>query len=141
MRTRTVLHIDDDPNDAYFLQQALGVSGTKVRVQSAESAAQAVDYLAGHGPYADRSKFPLPDLILLDIKMPAMDGFEFLAWLRRQDEYKALPVFMLSASDAPRDIARAKELGANGYLVKYIGFMGVADAVAKALAPLDFEAT
>jgi two-component system response regulator len=72
-------------------------------------------------------------LILLDIKMPVMSGFEFLAWLRQQDRFRELPVLMLSSSDDPRDMARAKELGANGYLVKFVGFIGVANAITETL--------
>lgn len=79
-------------------------------------------YLEGKGEYADRTKYPLPDVILLDLKMPRISGFEFLEWLRRKapGELHLIPVVVLSSSDDPQDVKRAYELGVNSYMVKPI---------------------
>src|SRR5207244_2818726 len=81
---------------------------------------QALDYLRGEGQFADRSSHPHPppDLLLLDLKMPRMDGFQVLDWLRRQPVLKRLPVVVFSSSPLDHDINRAYDLGASSFLVK-----------------------
>jgi CheY-like chemotaxis protein len=77
-----------------------------------------VAYLSGTGIYQDRTQFPLPTVMLLDLNMPRMDGFEVLAWLQARPAFKRLMVIVLSASHQPADVAQAYDLGAKGYLVK-----------------------
>ena len=79
---------------------------------------EAIDYLQGGAKYADREAHPLPDLLLLDLKMPKLNGFDVLSWLRRQPGLKRLLVTVLTSSDQPKDINRAYDLGANSYLLK-----------------------
>jgi two-component system response regulator len=79
---------------------------------------QAIDYLGAQPPYTDRQKHPLPCLLLLDIKMRLLDGFEVLVWLQTRPEFRHIPAVMLSASAASNDRARAQELGAVEYCVK-----------------------
>lgn len=79
---------------------------------------EAMAYLRGEGEYADRERFPLPDVLLLDLNMPRMNGFETLAALRAEERWGLLPVYVLSASNLPADILRAHKLGANGYVLK-----------------------
>jgi CheY-like chemotaxis protein len=71
--------------------------------------------------YGDREKYPLPDLMLLDLKMPRKTGFDVLAWARSQVKFKSLPILVFTASNQEGDIRRAYELGANSYLVKPVG--------------------
>lgn len=75
-------------------------------------------YLTGHGIYADRAAYPLPDLILLDLVMPKMSGAEVLQWIREQPELKKTAVLIFTSSEKPEDVQSSTRLGANGYLVK-----------------------
>lgn len=79
---------------------------------------EAVDYLSGNGPYADRFAHPLPALVVLDLKMPRMSGFDVLAWLATKPEFRSLPAVVLSSSADESDIKRARQLGAREYFVK-----------------------
>ena len=114
----TILVIEDDPNDLFFLKRAFSNIQTNCVMQAVGDGAEAIDYLRGVDDYADRDRFPLPALILMDLKMPRVDGFEFLAWLRREQELKMIPVVVLSSSNLLHDIRRAYELGANSFVVK-----------------------
>jgi DNA-binding response OmpR family regulator len=84
---------------------------------------EAIAYLNGETPYEDRSRYPLPDLVLLDIKMPGTDGFEVLRWIRAHWEFRELCVVMLTSSDEIRDVNQAYKLGANSFLVKPLDFV------------------
>ena len=75
-------------------------------------------YLIGHGIYADRAAYPLPDLVLLDLVMPKMNGLEVLKWIRDQTELKKTAVLIFTSSERPEDVRDATRIGANGYLVK-----------------------
>ena len=83
---------------------------------------EALEYLEGRGRYWNRAEFPVPDIVLLDIKMPGMDGLEVLRYVRQQPEFKALRVMMLASSDDISDINEAYELGANSFVVKPVDF-------------------
>src|SRR5688572_22848876 len=87
-------------------------------LQVAVDGQEAMDYLGGHGAYADRERFPLPCLTLLDLKLPRVMGLEVLQWIREQPELKTLIVIILTSSRLGPDIERAYQLGANAYLVK-----------------------
>lgn len=79
---------------------------------------EAVDYLSGSAPYSNRNEHPLPALILMDLKLPRMTGFDVLAWIATRPELRAIPVVVLSSSSADADIQKAKEMGARDYVVK-----------------------
>jgi len=96
------------------------------RVHFARDGQEVMDYLQRSPPFNDRGVHPLPNLLLLDLKMPRVDGFELLEWLRRQPIHSMLRAVVLSASDEPRDIARAYALGASSYHVKPADFEGLA---------------
>lgn len=90
---------------------------------------EAVAYLAGEGEFADRARYPLPILLLLDLKLPRRSGLEVLEWLRRQPGLKRLPVVVLTTSREQGDVNRAYDLGANSYLVKPVALSALVDMV------------
>lgn len=117
--TRSViLLVDDNLDDIFLTKRAFQRAELKHLVQSVSSGSDAIAYLSGDSPYADRSVHPLPNLVLLDIKMPAIDGFDVLRWIRRQPQLSRLCVVMLTSSDDLRDVHLAYMLGANCFLVK-----------------------
>lgn len=114
---RTILQVDDDPNDVILLQHAFRKVGVANPVQVASDGQQAIDYLRGAGVFADRARFPFPCLVLLDLKLPFVMGLDVLRWIRRQPG-TALTVLMLTASASEADITEAYRLGANAFLTK-----------------------
>src|SRR4051812_43318641 len=118
----TVSHIDDDANDTALLQAAARAANLQFQLYNLEDGDQAIAYLSGSGVYSDRAMYPLPSLILLDLKMPRATGFEVLKWIRGHPELGQLPVVVLSGSELHEDVRRAYLGGANSYLVKPIGF-------------------
>ncbi len=119
---KTVLVADDDQNDVFFLRRAFDKAGLPYPLHDVRDGQEAIDYLSGNANYQDRSQFPLPDLLLLDLKMPRMSGFDVLEWLETRQELSHLPVVILSSSDQPSDIEKAQALGADDYHVKPIHF-------------------
>jgi CheY-like chemotaxis protein len=117
-RTETILVAEDDTDDAFFLQRAFKMAGISTWLQFVRDGQEAIDYLSGEGVFADRTVHPTPDLLLLDLKMPRMNGFQVLEWVRQQPGLKRLPVIIFSSSDEGKDINRAYDLGANSYLIK-----------------------
>ncbi len=115
---RTVLYAEDDPNDAFFMGRAFEKLGAGVGLKVVSNGREAIDYLSGVDEYADRARYPLPTLLLLDVKMPQLSGLEVLAWARARTEFAALPVLMFTSSAQKSDVDRSRDLGANGYLVK-----------------------
>src|SRR5687768_12453150 len=114
---KTILQVEDDPNDVLFLQHAIEKTGVTYPIQVASDGREAIAYLQGAGEFADRTKFPFPCLVLLDLKLPYVMGLEVLKWIRKQP-WTALPVVMLTASAEEVDIAAAYRLGANAFLRK-----------------------
>ncbi len=125
----TVLHIDDDSNDAFFVRRAFSKAKLDVALHHISDGQKALAYLAGEGSYADRDQYPLPSLVLLDIKIPVLDGFEILSWARRKEGLQDLPIYILSSSDQQQDRTRARELGADRFFVKTPGFQDVIERV------------
>src|SRR6516164_7418295 len=95
----TVLHVDDDPNDTALLEAARRKAEIEFRLENVSDGDQAMAYLNGSGPYANRRRHPWPSLILLDLKMPRATGFEILRWIRNGPDCKDLPVVVLSGSE------------------------------------------
>ncbi|HWV98983.1 MAG TPA: response regulator [Candidatus Acidoferrum sp.] len=114
---KPILQVDDDPNDVFLLKHALAKAGVTNPIQVATDGQEAIDYVKGTGRFADREKFPLPCLVLLDLKLPYVMGLEVLKWIRQQRE-TTLIVILLTASAEDTDIATAYRLGANAFLTK-----------------------
>jgi CheY-like chemotaxis protein len=113
-----ILLAEDDDNDVFFMRRALQKSQVDFAVQVVGDGQQALDYLSGQGKFSNREQFPLPSVILLDLKMPFLDGFDVLAWTRTQPSLDKVPVAILTSSAEERDRRRARELGARAYFVK-----------------------
>jgi CheY-like chemotaxis protein len=113
-----ILLAEDDDNDVLFMQIAFKKAGLQNPLISVHDGCQAIEYLSGSGKFADREQFPLPCLVLSDLKMPKVSGFDLLAWLNTRPELAEIPVIVLSSSDQPQDRQRALELGAREYWVK-----------------------
>ena len=113
-----ILVAEDDLTDAYFFQRAFNRAGIPVALHFVRDGQEVIDYLQGTGPFADRTAYPLPQLVLLDLNMPRLNGFDVLEWVREQPGFRNLQVVIFSSSDEAKDINRAYGLGANWYLVK-----------------------
>ncbi|HWD21474.1 MAG TPA: response regulator [Verrucomicrobiae bacterium] len=118
MRARNILYAEDNPDDVLIFKMACKRAGWAQPLHAVEDGETAIAWLNGDAPYADREKYPLPDVLLLDLKMPRKTGFDVLEWARKSANFAALPVIILSSSDDPRDMKRSLELGATGYVVK-----------------------
>ena len=118
----TILLVEDDPNDVFLIQRAFSKANLANTIQVMKDGEAAVQYLSGQEPYADRDRYPLPMLMLLDLKLPRRSGLEVLEWLKQQPKLKRLPVVVLTSSREHTDLNRAYDLGANSYLVKPVAF-------------------
>ena len=118
MTTTPILLVEDNSDDVLFMQRAARRAEIVNPITVAPHGIAAIDYLSGNSQFADRSKHPLPCLVLLDLKLPYKSGLEVLEWIRSEKSLKKLPVVMLTTSAENADVERAYELGTNGYLVK-----------------------
>jgi CheY-like chemotaxis protein len=114
----TILIAEDTETDAELLTIALRTIGVKNRVEIVPDGQAVIDYLCGTGKYQDRGAFPLPSVLFVDLKMPRVNGFEVLRWLRDHPQCSVIPVIVLSSSGTESDVKMAYELGANAYLMK-----------------------
>ena len=117
-----ILVVEDDPNDVLLIQRAFRKAELKNEMRFVRDGEEAIAYLKGEGQYLNRQDYPLPFMILLDLKMPGTDGFEVLQWVRRTPEVRRSLVVVLTSSNRQNDVDRAYELGANSYLVKPVEF-------------------
>lgn len=113
-----ILVAEDEPTDVLLLRYAMEQAGSPHKLVVVQDGKEAIDYLSGQPPYADRSQYPLPALMLLDLKMPRLTGFDVLSWLGTQRKLKKLPAIVLTSSADDADRERAEQLGAADYLVK-----------------------
>ena len=121
----TVLLVEDDLNDIFLVKRAFKMARLITPLQVVTDGADAVSYLRGEGKYADREAYPLPKLIVMDIKMPRLTGFEVLEWIKQDVPLRRIPIVIVSSSNNPSDINRAYELGANAYMVKPVDYRAV----------------
>ena len=115
----TFLLVEDDPNDVFFVEREFK-RAPHLRLLHVGDGREAVRYLTGEGGFADRQKHPLPNVILLDLKMPGFSGFDFLEWLHYNSpgDQKLIPVVVMSSSSLQEDIKRAYAFGVNSYMCK-----------------------
>jgi CheY-like chemotaxis protein len=113
-----VLYAEDEPNDVFFLQLAFQQAGVTAPLMIVTNGLEAEEYLFGRGNFADRQKFPVPTLVILDINMPIKSGLEVLETMRSDAALRAVPVIILSSSAQGGDIERAQGLGIEAYVVK-----------------------
>lgn len=113
-----ILIVEDEPDAITLLQHAFERAGIRQPVQTVHDGDQAIAYLSGESRYADRAAYPLPQLVLLDLKLPRCSGLEVLEWIRAQPTFRGLPVVVLTSSKERSDVRRAYAAGANSYLVK-----------------------
>ena len=125
----TLLHVEDDPNDTLLLQRACRKAGLVLSVQSANDGDKAVAYLSGTDEFSQRQTFPLPDLVLLDLKLPRKSGLEVLSWMRAQPKLRRIVVCVFTSSNHHEDVNNAYDLGANSYLVKPVGFEALVEMI------------
>src|SRR2546423_8597165 len=128
-KSKQVLIAEDDPSDIFLLQRAFTAAAVPAKLHFVRDGQEAIDYRGGEESYSDRDAYPLPDLMLLDLKMPRLNGFDVLQWLRKQPGLRRLLVTILTSSDQATDIDRAYDLGANSYLLKPHGSQQLADLV------------
>ncbi len=125
-RQFTVLLVEDDLNDIFLVKRAFKMAQIRNPLQVVTDGQEAINYLRGDGKYADRENYPLPKLVVMDIKMPRKSGFEVLEWIKNNGApLRRIPVVIVSSSDNPKDINRAYELGANAYMIKPVDFRAV----------------
>jgi CheY-like chemotaxis protein len=122
-----ILLVEDNPDDVLLLRRALTAAAVPAPVAVVRDGREARDYLAGDGIFANRVQHPLPVLMLLDLQLPHFSGFAVLEWLRAQPGLKRLPVIVLTSSREDRDVRTAYDLGANSYVVKPSGLVGLQD--------------
>lgn len=118
MESKVILLAEDNPDDAFVFRMMCRRAALPHTLHIVDDGQQAIDWLCGKEKYADREKFPMPDLVLLDLKMPVKNGFDVLEWLRAQKDLQTLDVTVLSSSDDPRDVKRADALGVKKFFVK-----------------------
>ncbi len=117
-----ILLAEDDKNDIFLMRRAFDSAGFHNPLFVVHNGQEVIDYLQGTAEFQNRRKFPLPGLLLLDLKMPLMDGFDVLDWLRQRPQFERLPVIVLTSSKIDSDIGKSRALGAHGYRVKPNGF-------------------
>ena len=113
-----ILQVEDREEDVYLLKRAIQRAEIEAEVRAVVDGQEAIDYIEGKGRFGDREQFPLPYLILLDLKLPLKTGFDVLAWIRAQPTLRTLIVIVLSSSIDEGDLEKAYQLGANAFLVK-----------------------
>jgi CheY-like chemotaxis protein len=117
-----ILLVEDDAHYAQLMQIGLEEAGVPNPVHVVSCGREAIQYLAGEGPFSDRALYPEPALVLLDIELPQQGGFEVLLWIRNQPRYRELPVVMLSGLEVEWQVRQAQEFGATAYRVKPFAF-------------------
>jgi CheY-like chemotaxis protein len=124
----TVLLVEDNPADIVLIQRAFrNENYSHISLQIVRDGDAAIFYLTGGREYVDRTIYPLPAIILLDLKLPHRSGYEVLAWIKQQPQLKRLPVIVMTSSKQQADVNKAYDLGVNSYVVKPDDFATMSD--------------
>lgn len=126
-----ILLVEDNQMDVVLTLDAFREAKLKNKIYVARNGIEALDYLFGNEKYADRVLYPLPNLILLDLKMPGIDGFEVLRQVKNAEKLKRIPVIILTSSKEEGDRTLSYDIGANSYLLKPVSFDGFTEVVRK----------
>jgi len=126
----SVLIVEDDANDVLFIKRAFRSAAPALEIFTVSDGDAAVDYLQGQGEYGDRDRYPLPAMILLDLKLPRRSGVEVLRWIRQHNGIKRIPVVILTSSRERIDVDLSYDLGVNSYLVKPVSFDDLSEMIA-----------
>jgi CheY-like chemotaxis protein len=113
-----ILLLEDDEHDIFFVRRALERCSTQHRLAAVHDGEEAIAYLRGESDFADRERFPIPNVIMTDLNMPRMNGFQFLKWLREHEECSIIPTIVYTSSNLDVDVQTAYRMGANSYIVK-----------------------
>ncbi|NMG21341.1 response regulator [Brasilonema bromeliae] len=130
-KSKTILLVEDNPDVGFLIQSLFHDANLPVSFQVIKNGQEAVDYLSGKEPYVNRENYPLPVIILTNINMPHMSGFELLAWVKQHPQLKNLPVVLMSTYDDPKHLIQAASLGAYSYFIKTSSFDDLVDIAAK----------
>ena len=130
-KNKIILLVEDNPDDVELTLRALKKNNIANEIVVARDGVEALDYLYGSGKYADRDTSILPTVILLDLKLPKVDGLEVLRRVRAEESTKLLPVVILTSSDEEQDMIDSYHLGANSYVRKPVDFNQFAKAVSQ----------
>ena len=128
-RTPKLLIVEDNPDHTEMIQIALSSDNLLNKIYTVTNGEEALDYLYRRGEYIDKSKSPRPSLVLLDIKLPRIDGFEVLRHIKSDENLKSIPVILLTTSTEKSEIKRGYEYGANSYVTKPLRFGEFMDRV------------
>jgi len=115
---KNILLAEDSADDVFLIRSAFKKNGFQDPIYVVSNGEQVLKYLKAEGPYADRKEYPVPHLLLLDLNMPRLNGFEVLSWIRGRQEWMCLPVIVLTTSFYGPEIKRAYDLGANSFITK-----------------------
>ncbi len=113
-----ILIVEDSKDDYFLLSHALAKNGIQNPVHWAKDGVEAIEYLRGQGIYADRNRYPIPKVLIVDLKMPRLGGLELLEWIKDQPQLRLLPVLVMSSSNQPQDVSGAYSLGASTFFMK-----------------------
>jgi CheY-like chemotaxis protein len=116
--TGAILLVEDNEDDIFLMERAIKGAAITNPIFVVEDGQAALDYLSGHAQYRDRSTYPLPAIVFLDLKLPMLRGHDVLAWIRQQPHLENIVVVVLTSSNEPHDLKEAYRLGANSYVVK-----------------------
>ena len=118
MSTLPILLVEDSEDNILLVRHAMRKAGVTTPLEVVTSGEEAIAYLGGTNGFSNWQQFPLPAIVLLDLKMPGIDGFEVLKWIRKHPGLRPLRVAMLTSSEMPEEIQKAHDLGANVFLTK-----------------------